>query len=29
MLDKAKLVGQNWCPGKNNYKTEGVFMGCS
>ena len=27
MLDKANLVGENLCQGKNGYKTGGVFYG--
>ena len=25
MLDKANLVGEELCPGKNDYKTSGIF----
>ena len=27
MLDKAKLVGEELCQGKNHYKTGGIFYG--
>ena len=27
VLDKANLVGKNFCQGKNNYKTGGIFYG--
>ena len=27
MLDKAKLVGENFCKGKNDTKTGGIFYG--
>ena len=27
VLDKAKLVGGNFCQGKNNYKNDGIFHG--
>ena len=27
MLDKAGLVGSSFCPGKNDWKTGGIFYG--
>ena len=27
VVDKAKLVGENLCQGKNDYKNSGIFCG--